>query len=256
MTDNILLRVDAGIAVITLNRPEVRNAFDLATAQQLSRVLDEVESRVDVRAAVLESSGESVFSAGMDLKAFGLTGERPIDAKRGAFGIVGRPPAKPLIAAVEGKALGGGLEILLACDLVVAATGTEFGLPEVRRGLVASGGGILRLPRRIPNAVALEMLLTGSPIAAERAYELGLVNRVVPRGDALRAALELATTIAANAPLAVRTAKQLVEESALWPMTEAFDRQEPLVAVVRSSRDATEGALAFVEKRDPVWTDD
>lgn len=255
MSETILFRVDAGIAVITLNRPEVRNAIDLATARQLSKAIDEVDSRADIRVAVLASSHDGVFSAGMDLKAFSLTGERPIDPKRGAFGLVGRPPQKPLIGAVEGKALGGGLELLLACDLIVGAATAEFGLPEVRRGLVAAGGGVLRLPRRIPRAIALELVLTGDPIDARRAYELGLVNRLVPAGCALTTALDIAATIAANAPLAVRIAKQLVEESTQWPMAEAFDRQEPLAKIVRSSCDAAEGALAFAEKRPPVWKD-
>lgn len=242
-----------GIAVITLDRPDVRNAVDRPTAEAISAALDEFEARDDLSVGVLAAAG-TVFSAGMDLKAFSATGERPVTAKRGGFGIVERPPVKPLIAAVEGKALGGGFEIVLACDLIVAAEDAQFGLPEVKRGLVAAAGGVLRLPRRIPRALAMELVLTGEPIGAARAAELGLVNRVVPTGTAVEQARELAATIAANAPLAVRTAKLLVDESADWPFAEAFTRQAPHTAVVRSSADAAEGARAFVEKRAPVWT--
>lgn len=256
MTGTVHYRIESGVAILTLDRPEVRNAIDLRTATELARVLDDVDARDEVRAAVLTSTGSAVFSAGMDLKAFSRTGERPIDPERGAFGIVAKPPAKPLVAAVEGVALGGGFEMVLACDLVVASAAAQFGLPEVRRGLVATAGGVLRLPRRIPRAVALEMILTGGPIDAPRAYELGLVNRVVPTGCALQAATALAAEIAGNAPLAVRTAKELVESSVHWPIEEAFARQEPLAQIVRSSRDAAEGALAFVEKRQPQWRND
>jgi enoyl-CoA hydratase/carnithine racemase len=253
MSDTVRLEVTDAIATITLDRPVVRNAIDLPMAEAISAALDEIDERADVRVGVLVATG-TVFSAGMDLKAFSATGQRPLTAARGAFGIVEHPPAKPLIAAVEGKALGGGFEIALACDLIVAGQDAQFGLPEVKRGLVATAGGVLRLPRRIPGAIAKEIILTGQPVRAQRAFDLGLVNRVVPPGTATAGARELAALIAANAPLAVRTAKLLADQSAHWPPEEAFTRQAPHADRVRSSADAAEGARAFIEKRAPVWT--
>jgi enoyl-CoA hydratase/carnithine racemase len=253
MSAPVRMDVSDGIAVSTLDRPEVRNAVDLPTAEAIAAALDELDDRPDIRGGVLTGTG-SVFSAGMDLKAFSATGERPLTKNRGAFGIVESPPAKPLIAAVEGKALGGGFEIVLACDLIVAAEDAWFGLPEVRRGLVAAAGGVLRLPRRIPRAVAMELALTGEPVTAARALELGLVNRVAPTGTAVAAATALAAVVSANAPLAVRTVKLLVGHAADWPAEEAFARQAPYTDAVRSSDDAAEGARAFVEKRAPEWT--
>jgi len=253
MSDSVGIEVADGIATITLNRPEVRNAIDKATADALAAAVDDVDARDDVAVVILTGAG-STFCAGMDLKAFGATGERPIHQERGAFGFVRKPPEKPVIAAIEGSALGGGLELALACDLIVVARSSKLGLPEVKRGLVAAAGGVLRLPRRIPQAVAMEMILTGEPISANQALACGLVNEVVEDGSALAAAADLAASVAANAPLAVRTAKRIVTDSADWPMDEAFDRQAPWVDRVRSSRDATEGARAFAEKRAPRWT--
>ncbi|KRC59748.1 MULTISPECIES: crotonase/enoyl-CoA hydratase family protein [unclassified Nocardioides] len=253
MSDAVLLEVDDGIATITLNRPEVRNAIDLPTALAIAEALDEVDERGDVAVAILTGAG-TTFCAGMDLKAFAATKERPIHERRGAFGIVRRPCDKPLIAAIEGNALGGGLEIALACDLVVATESSRLGLPEVKRGLVAAAGGVLRLPRRIPQAVALELIMTGEPLTAGQAKEWGLVNRVAPDGEALVVARELAAAINANAPLAVRAAKRIVVESADWTLDEGFDRQAAHTDPVRSSADAAEGARAFVEKRTPVWS--
>jgi enoyl-CoA hydratase/carnithine racemase len=221
--------VSDGVAQITLDRPEVRNAIDLETAKQLAAALDRFDADDAARVGV-------------------LTGER------GMFGICERPPEKPLIAAVERFALGGGLEIALACDLIVAAHDAKLGLPEAKRGLVAAAGGVIRLPRRIPAAVAMELALTGDPIPVARAYELGLVNLVTEPGQAIAGARELAERIASNAPLATRTAKRLINDSADWPLAEAFERQLPLVQAVRDSDDAREGAKAFVEKRPPVWT--
>lgn len=253
MSVNVRLEVTDGVAVITLDRPEVRNAIDLPTAREIADALDAVDERADIRAAVLTGSG-TVFSAGMDLKAVNATGERPIHPTRGGFGIVGRQTAKPLIAAVEGKALGGGFEIALACDLIVASAEAQFGLPEVKRGMVATAGGVLRLPRRLPRNVAMELVLTGEPLTASQAEAFGLVNRVVEAGTAVQAAVALAQSIAANAPLAVRTSKLLVSTSLEWPEDEMFERQAPYADIVRSSTDAAEGARAFVEKRQPVWT--
>jgi enoyl-CoA hydratase/carnithine racemase len=190
----------------------------------------------------------------MDLKAFNATKERPLHETRGAFGIAARQTAKPLIAAVEGKALGGGFEIALACDLIVAAEDALFGLPEVKRGLVAAAGGVLRLPRRLPRNVAMQLVLSGEPISAADAQAFGLVNRVVPAGSAVEAAIALGQSIAANAPLAVRTSKFLVDASTEWSSDDMFDQQKPHTDKVRGSEDAAEGARAFVEKRPPVWT--
>ena len=248
------IRVDVRdfVATITLDRPEVRNAIDLPTATALERAIDEAERSDDVRAIVLAATGP-VFSAGMDLKALTTAGDRPITKRRGAFGIAALPPEKPTVAAVQGKALGGGLEIALTADVIVASSDAEFGLPEVKRGLIAGAGGVLRLPRRIPRNVALEMIMTGTPISAQRAYELGLVNRVVPPGHALEVAHELAREIALNAPLAVRMSKWIAENSTDWPTGELFDRMQPKAQIIRDSKDAAEGARAFVEKRQPVW---
>lgn len=253
MSDAIDLRVEDQVATITIDRPAVRNAIDKPTADALAAVLDAVDDRDDVTVAILTGAGEH-FSAGMDLKAVAAGGPRPITESRGGFGIVERPPGKPLIAAVEGACLGGGFEIALACDLIVVAENARLGLPEVRRGLVAAAGGVLRLPRRIPRAIAMELAITGEPLAVSRAYELGLVNRVVPAGQALAGAREIATMVAANAPLAVKTTKHLVTATSSWPEDEAFARQAPLVQAVRESADAAEGAKAFVERRPPVWT--
>jgi enoyl-CoA hydratase/carnithine racemase len=241
------------VAVVTIDRPDVRNAIDRPTALALEKAIDDAESDPGVRVIVLAGSG-SVFCAGMDLKAFSATGERPITDRRGAFGIAEVPPNKPTIAAVEGKALGGGFEIALAADLIVAADTAMFGLPEVKRGLVAAAGGLLRLPRRVPRNVALHMTLTGEPITAIQAQALGLVTDVVAEGMATKAALDLAATIAANAPLAVRASKQIITESDDWTVSDMFERQGRITSVVRSSSDAAEGARAFVEKRSPVWS--
>lgn len=241
------------VLLLLLDRPEVRNAVDRPTAFALAAALDVLDADETLAAAVLGGTGET-FCAGMDLKAFAATGERPVHPARGGFGIVERPPAKPIVAAVEGSALGGGFEIALACDLIVAGASARFGLPEVRRGLLASGGGLLRIRDVLPLTLALELALTGEAIDAERLAGLGVVNRVVPDGTAVEAAASIALTIAANAPLAVRESKRVLLESGDWPVAERFDRQRPIVEAVRSSDDATEGAAAFVGKRPPQWT--
>lgn len=240
------------VGVITLSRPEVRNAVDKATAELISSALDRLDADDGAAAGVFTGSG-GVFSAGMDLKAFSSTGERPLDERRGPFGLAWRASDKPLVAAVEGKALGGGLEMALACDLIVAARDSVFGLPEVKRGLVAAAGGVLRLPESLPARLAKEMALTGEPITARRAHELGMVSRLADPGAVLEAAVELAATIAANAPLATRASKQVIDRAVDWPLDERFERQGPYIDPVRSSEDAKEGARAFVEKRAPEW---
>ena len=240
------------VLVITINRPAQRNAINVATAVALAAAMEELDADDWVAAGIVTGAGGS-FSAGMDLKEF-ASGSRPVVAGRGFAGFVEKPPAKPLIAAVEGWALGGGFEMVLACDMVVAGRGARFGLPEVTRGLAARGGGAFRLPRRMPYTIAMEVVLTGAPIPAVRAVEYGLVNRIVPDGEALTGALELAAAIARNAPLSVRASKRVVTESADWQLGEGFARQAEYFAPVFSSADAAEGALAFSEKRDPRWS--
>ncbi len=241
------------VAVITLNRPEVRNAIDLTTAQQLDRALDRFDADRAATVGILTGAG-GMFCAGMDLKAISAGQARPSTEARGMFGICTKPPEKPIIAAIERFALGGGLEIALACDLIVAASDAKLGLPEVKRGLVAAAGGVLRLPRLIPASVAMELALTGDMLPAEKAFELGLLSHVSEPGHALDDARELALKIAENAPLAVRTAKRLITTAADQSIADGLERQMPEVQRIRDSDDAKEGALAFVEKRPPVWS--
>ncbi|HUR75201.1 MAG TPA: crotonase/enoyl-CoA hydratase family protein [Sporichthya sp.] len=249
----VRFEVENGVALLTLDRPERRNAIDLPTAEALSNALTEMDDRDDVVVGVIHGNGP-VFSAGMDLKVIAAGGPRPIVPGRGAFGIVENPPAKPLIAAVEGAALAGGFEIALACDLIVAADNASFGLPEVKRGLAAAAGGAVRLPQRVPYSQAMRMILTGEPITAQRAFELGLVVALTPPGGALAAAKELAGRIAVNAPLAVRTSKQVVNLVQGQSLDAAFEAQRPLMQLIRESADALEGAKAFAEKREPRWS--
>ncbi|MBC3191225.1 crotonase/enoyl-CoA hydratase family protein [Pseudonocardia sp. C8] len=246
----VLVERRAGVQLITLNRPHAKNAINENVARAVAAAVDELDADDDLRAGVLTGAG-GVFSAGMDLKAF-LKGERPSLPGRGLCGITQTPPRKPMIAAVEGWALAGGFEIMLACDLVVAGRGARFGVPEAKRSLVAAGGGALELANRVPRALALEMLLTGDPIDAARAESAGLVNRVVDDGGALDAACELAGRIAANGPLAVAASKRVVLESPGWGQ-DRWERHAEIVEPVLGSEDAREGATAFAEKRDPVW---
>jgi enoyl-CoA hydratase/carnithine racemase len=251
LADTVLTGVVDGVLVITINRPDVRNAINTATAEGIAAALDEPDARTDLVAGVITGAGSS-FCTGMDLKAF-LAGERPSVPGRGFAGIVERPPDKPIIAAVEGYAIAGGFEIALACDMIVAASDATFGLPEVKRGLVAAGGGLLRLPSRAPYQLAIEWALTGSFVPARRAAEVFLVNRLTEPGLALETALEIARVIAANGPLAVRATKRILTESREWPAGDAFARQSEINEPVRASADAREGALAFKEKRPPQW---
>ena len=239
------------VQVITINRPEAKNALNRAVAEGVAAAVDELDSSDDLRVGVLTGAG-GTFSAGMDLKAF-LAGETPAIPGRGLCGITETPPRKPLIGAVEGWALAGGFELLLACDLVVAAESASFGVPEVTRSLVAAGGAALQLPRRLPLAVALELLLTGKPVAAGRAADIGLVNRLTPTGGALDGALELAEVIAANGPLAVAATKQIARSTSDWTFEEGWRKQRDIVGPVFTSEDAREGAAAFADKRKPVW---
>jgi enoyl-CoA hydratase len=251
MADEVTTEARDGVMVITMDRPEARNAVDTALAQQMAHAIDELDRRDDVVVGILTGAG-GTFCAGMDLKGF-ARGERPQVAGRGFAGLTEAPPDKPLIAAVEGYALAGGCELVLSCDMVVAGAGARFGVPEVKRGLVPAAGGLFRLPARIPYQVAMELMLTGNFVDAERAHGLGLVNRLVADGEALDAARALAAEIAANGPLAVRVAKQVVSRAVDWPADEGFSRQAELVEPVMTSEDAKEGAAAFAEKRPPRW---
>ena len=251
MADEILRERRGHVELLTINRPEARNAINLATAQALSDALDECETDEDVWVVVLTGAGDKAFSAGMDLKAF-AAGEFPITEK-GFGGMTKRNFPKPLIAAVNGAALAGGFELVLSCDMVVAANHALFGIPEATRGLVAGAGGLIRLPKRVPLAVAYEMALTGEPIDAERAYALGLVNRVVHGDELLDAAVSLAERIAKNAPLAVRTSKDVMRRSRELSEDEGWLINDESFAMIGRSADAMEGAVAFAEKREPNW---
>jgi enoyl-CoA hydratase/carnithine racemase len=239
------------VQVIVLNRPKAKNALNRAVAEAVAAAVDELDESPDLRVGVLTGAG-GTFSAGMDLNGF-LAGESPSIEGRGLCGITHTPPRKPLIGAVEGWALAGGFELLLACDLVVAAETARFGVPEVKRSLVAGGGAALLLPKRVPLALALELLLTGEPIDARRAADIGLVNRVVPEGGALDAAVELATLVAGNGPLAVAATKQVARATGDWTFAEGWAKQDVIVRPVFASEDAREGATAFAEKRKPEW---
>jgi enoyl-CoA hydratase/carnithine racemase len=253
---NELLRERQGhIEILTINRPEARNAVNGALSRAMSTTFDELTDDDDVWVVVLTASGDKAFSAGMDLKAFAAGEAADIIGATGGFaGIAQRDFPKPLIAAVNGSALAGGCEIMLSCDLVVAVEDAKFGIPEVKRGLFAAGGGLIRLPKRIPQAIALELALTGDPIDAQRALQLGLINRVVPADRLLDEALALAGTIADNAPLAVRTSKRVMKEAGEVPDAEGWAINNAAVGSVFGSNDAMEGPVAFAEKRKPRWT--
>lgn len=242
------------VAVLTINRPEARNAVNGDVAAGMEAAIDRLEADDDVWVGVVTGAGP-VFSAGADLKAIATGQAAALQTQKGGFaGIARRERVKPMIAAVDGPALAGGCEIVLSCDLVVASSNAKFGIPEVKRSLVAGAGGLFRLPRALPSRVAMELALTGDPIDAQRAYELGLVNRLVDPGKAVDEAVALAEAICVNAPLAVRESRKVVlaatggeDEADLWRLTnEAF-------AKVASSEDFAEGPKAFIEKRAPQW---
>jgi enoyl-CoA hydratase len=253
--DDLDVRVDisAHLMVITIDRPERRNAMTLAAATRIASAMDELDERADLSVGIITGAG-GTFCAGMDLKRF-MLGEVASIPGRGFAGVTQAPPRKPLIAAVEGYALGGGFELALACDLVTAGRDAVFGLSEVRRGLTARMGGLLLLPEKIPANIAKELALTGESITAPRAAELGLVNRVVDSGHALGAAIALGTVIADNAPLAVAATKRVLQESASWALHERWERQAAILNPVNErSEDAREGARAFAERRRPQWS--
>jgi len=247
----VLTEARDGVLVITLNRPKAKNAVNKATAEAVSAALDQLESDDSLRVGIITGAG-GTFCSGMDLKAF-VTGEMPMVEGHGFAGLVERQVSKPLIAAVEGYALAGGFEVAISCDLIVAAENSQFGIPEVKRGLAAAAGGLVKLPKQIAPRLAMELALTGDFISAGRAGEIGLVNSVVAPGSALEAATALAAKIAANGPLAVARSKQVIAAARDWSSEEMFDRQNALLKDVLTSEDAIEGATAFAEKRGPVW---
>ena len=253
MTDEAVLteRRD-GVLLITINRPDARNAVDRAVSEGIAAALETLDEDADLSVGVLTGAGKG-FSAGMDLKAF-VSGERPWVEGRGFAGIAQRSARKPLIAAIEGFAVAGGLEIALACDLIVAGRDARLGIPEVKRSLVATGGALLRLPQRVAYGLVMEMALTGELVVAERAHAAGLVDRLAEPGQAVDAALDLAGQIARNGPLALIATKEILQAGRDWDQEEFWGRQRAIADPVYASSDAREGATAFAEKRDPVWT--
>jgi enoyl-CoA hydratase len=247
----VLTERRGNVLLITLNRPEVRNAVNAALAAAVAGALDELDEDDSLLVGVLTGAG-GFFCAGMDLGAF-VKGESPWFGDRGFAGITQRASRKPLIAAIERFAVAGGMEIALSCDLIVAGKGAKLGIPEVKRSIVASGGALLRLPRRMPYHVVMELALTGDPLPAERFHELGIVNRLSEPGSSIDVALELAAALAKNGPLALAASKRILQEQFDWSSAEMWERQREIAGPVMASEDAKEGATAFKEKRDPVW---
>lgn len=252
-TDVVLYHLENGVATVTLNRPDQRNAISPAVCDAIRAAFDQVEADPDVRVAILTGAGR-LFCAGMDLKAFaGGAGDAILFGKYGFGGFVKRARTKPVIAAIEGAALAGGFEMMLACDMAVAGASAQFALPEVRIGLIAGAGGAVRLPVSIPRVRANEILLTGRPFSATQAADWGVINRVTTDGQALATARIIATDIASNAPLAVRhtlaiaNRAQAANDAAHWP------ENDRIITEIAKTADATEGARAFIEKRQPVW---
>lgn len=248
----VLTETRGNVLIITMNRPAAKNAATEAMAKDMAKILDDFEANDELFVAVLTGAAQT-FCSGMDLKGF-VRGEKPSVEGRGFLAITEQPPTKPIIAAVEGYALAGGFETMLACDLVVAAETAKFGIPEVKRGLAAAAGGLLTLPSRTHRAVAMEMALTGDIYSAEFGHAHGFVNQLVPEGEAVDAALKLAEKIAANGPLAVRASKRVIVESSEWDESEKFAKQSEILDPIFTSKDAKEGASAFAEKRAPQWT--
>ena len=247
----VLTEVADGVMTITINRPKAKNAVNKDVAEGIAAALDALDADDSTHVVILTGAG-GTFCSGMDLKAF-VTGETPYVEGRGFAGMVQRSTDKPLIAAVEGYALAGGCELAITCDLIIAADNSKFGIPEVKRGLAAAAGGLVRLPRQIPSRVAMEMALTGDFRDADRARSIGLINQIAPAGEALAQAKVLAAKIAENGPLAVKRSKQVIKESIDWSQEDMFDKQQVITSAVFSSEDAIEGATAFAEKRKPNW---
>ena len=250
-SDPVITEVKDRVMVITINRPQAKNAMDRSAAMRVAAAIDELEARAELSVGVLTGAG-GTFCAGMDLKAF-LKGESPSIPGRGFAGITEHPPTKPLIAAVEGWALAGGCELALATDIIVASTSAKFGLPEVKRGLVAAAGGLLRLPKAASYSRAMLMALTGEPITAADAERYGLVTVLTDPGHALPTACDIAASIAGNGPLAVQATKRIIATQSNWTDGPAFEWQRSITEAVKKSADAKEGARAFAEKRPPQW---
>lgn len=246
----VLTDIQDGFIIVTINRPEAKNAMTKAAAEGIRAAMEQLDNDNSLNAAILTGAG-GTFCSGMDLKGF-LRGETPTVKGYGFGGITEKGPEKPLIAAVEGYALAGGLELALACDLCVANDKAKFGIPEVKRSLVAAAGGVLKLQQVVGKRMAMEMALTGDFYTAQRAYEMGFVNRVT-EGAALDAAIELAATVAANGPLALKATKKIINESYDWSEAEGWQKQAEITAPVFTSQDAKEGSIAFAEKRKPNW---
>ena len=242
------------LAIITLNRPEARNAVNGDIAQGMEAALDDYEANDELRCAILKANGKA-FCAGADLKLIAAGKASEMSTKKGGFaGLIQRDRVKPLIAAVTGSALAGGTEVALSCDMIVAADNTNFGLPEVKRSLVAAAGGVFRLPRVIGKTAAMEVILTGDPLPAPRAYELGMINYVVPETEVLAKAEELANRVAVNAPLAVQASRKLAARALLGGEDiEHFKAGGEAFKTIAASEDFKEGPKAFIEKRAPVW---
>jgi enoyl-CoA hydratase len=247
----VLTYVSDGVLIITINRPEAKNAVNKAVAEGVAAAMEQLDGDNSLNAGIITGAG-GTFCSGMDLKAF-LRGEFPSLPGKGFAGFVESPPKKPLIGAVEGYALAGGMEIAIACDLLVANVDAQFGIPEVKRSLVAAAGGLLTLPAIIGKRMAMELALTGDFFSAQRAYEVGFVNRLTD-GAAVDAALELAAKVAANGPLALIATKRIINERPDWNSENMWKNQAAISGSVFASADAREGATAFAEKRKPNWT--
>ena len=246
----VLTHVDGHILIVTINRPEAKNAMNNAVAVGIGAAMDRLDAETDLQCAILTGAG-GTFCSGMDLKGF-LRGESPSVPGRGFGSLSEWTPKKPIIAAVDGYALAGGLELALACDLIIASSTAKFGIPEVKRGLVAAAGGLMKLPRQIPPRIAMELALTGDFITAARAYELGFINQI-SEGPALPAAKDMAARIAQNGPLALIASKAIIRESHEWTEAEMWEKQAKYTKAVMASSDAREGSAAFAEKRKPNW---
>ncbi|MBK6707937.1 MAG: crotonase/enoyl-CoA hydratase family protein [Sphingomonadales bacterium] len=256
----VLVERQGHILIATINRPEARNAVNAAVHVGLGEALEQAENDPEIRVVILTGTGDQAFCAGADLKALSrgerLTPEDKAQRAWGFAGVVQHPIGKPMIAAVNGFALGGGTELALACDLVVAADHAVFGLPEVKRGIYAAAGGAFRIAQQLPPKVAMEILLTGEPFSAQRALELGFANRVVPLDKLMETAIDLANRIAVNAPLSVQASKRIamgISEGAIASDASFWEANNREGRVVMQSQDAKEGPLAFAQKRQPVW---
>lgn len=250
---NVLTELKEGVLIVTINRNERRNAIDPATSAEMEAIFNEAEKNPEVRAIIITGAGERSFCAGEDLAAFDESGECQTIMAHGFAGITERLSTKPIICAANGTAVAGGLEIALSCDIIVAAEHARFGLSEVKVGLLATSGGLIRLPNRIPRNIAAEMCLTGTLIPAQRAYEVGLVNHVVPKEELMDKAMEIAQTIAANAPISLRLTKEIFHIAGQTSFEDAQRFCNRCWDYVEKTEDAKEGPQAFLEKRKPDW---